>query len=389
MNDMDLQQALRVKDEPSRCGPSQGQPGPAPVDSAGWTVGAVETPAGSVSQVATRLSRSDRLRAIAVRLGIGRMSYAVAPVLYAAGSPGPQSPVLVSANYKLSFDRLRQELVGLDAWILVLDTKGINVWCAAGKGTFGTDEIVRLVEESHLSQVVGHRTLIVPQLGAPGVAAHEVKERSGFRVVYGPVRASDISAFLAAGMKALPAMRRVRFGLGDRLAVAPMALVGGGKRAVVLAACLLVLAGLGRGGYDVGLAASAGLRAALLVLLAFVGGAMFAPILLPWLPGRMFSTKGAVVGLALACGAALLGLIPSPPGKVEEGKASAGPAGRMEIWAWLLVMPAIAAFLAMDFTGASTYTSLSGVRREIRRAVPLQAAAGVVGLGLWIAARFV
>ena len=202
MNDLDLKQALRVEDEPSCCGPSQGGPGPAPVDSAGWTIGTVETPAGAVSQVATRLSRSDRLGAIAVRLGIRRMGYAVAPGLYAAGSPGEQSPVLVSANYKLSFDHLRRELGGLDAWILVLDTKGVNVWCAAGKGTFGTDEIVGRVEESHLSQVVGHRALIVPQLGAPGVAAHEVKELSGFRVVYGPVRASDISAFLAAGMKA-------------------------------------------------------------------------------------------------------------------------------------------------------------------------------------------
>ena len=178
-------------------------------------------------------------------------------------------------------------------------------------------------------------------------------------------------------MKAAADMRRVRFGLGDRLAVVPMELVGGGKRAVVLAACLLVLSGLGRGGYDVGLMASAGLRAALLVLVAFVGGALFAPILLPWLPGRMFSTKGAVVGLALACGAALLGVIPS-----------AGLGGKMAIWAWILTMPAIAAFLAMNFTGASTYTSLSGMRREMRRAMPLQAAAGVVGLGLWIAARF-
>jgi len=66
-----------------------------------------------------------------------RMSYAISPGLYAVGNPTKESDVFVSANYKLSFDVLRRELKGFNAWILVLDTKGINVWCAAGKGTFG------------------------------------------------------------------------------------------------------------------------------------------------------------------------------------------------------------------------------------------------------------
>ncbi len=56
---------------------------------------------------------------------------------------------------------------------------------------------------------------------------------------------------------------------------------------------------------------------------------------------------------------------------------------------WLVVMTAGSSFLAMNFTGASTYTSLSGVRREMRVAVPLQIAGAAVGLGLWLLARFV
>ncbi len=103
----------------------------------------------------------------------------------------PTSPqVLVSANYKMSFDRLRQALSGLDLWILVIDTKGINVWCAAGKGTFGTEELVGRIAQVGLGDVVKGRGLILPQLGAPGVAANEVLKRTGFKVVYGPVRAS-------------------------------------------------------------------------------------------------------------------------------------------------------------------------------------------------------
>jgi len=86
----------------------------------------------------------------------------------------------------------------MNVWLLVLDTKGVNVWCAAGKGTFGTDELVRSIQAANLKQVVRHRDLVLPQLGATGVAAHEVKRATGFSVHYGPVRARDIQAYLAA-----------------------------------------------------------------------------------------------------------------------------------------------------------------------------------------------
>ena len=343
-----------------------------------WLTGWLNTPAGRTPQVATKLSWADLAGAARIRLTIGRMRYAIEPGLYAVGSPTPDSPVLVSANYKLSFDHLRREVAGIDSWIVVLDTKGINVWCAAGRGTFGTAEIVSRIEATGLAGVVSHRRLIVPQLGAPGVAAHEVKKQSGFRVVYGPVRAKDIPAFLEAGMQATPEMRRVRFDLVDRLVVVPVELVMGWRYPVIAALCLFLLAGLGRNGYDRALAASDGLRAALLVLASFVGGGALTPMLLPWLPGRAFATKGAIVGLLMAACAAGLGLVPAE---------SLG--GKMELAAWFLLMPTIAAFFAMNFTGASTYTSLSGVRKEMRLAVPAQIAGGLIGLGLWMAGRFV
>jgi len=368
------------KDSASCCCCASGPKPSQPREEAGGLlgfVGGVDTPVGRVPQVATSLSRADRLGTLGVRLAIRRMRYAVEPGLYAVGAPGPEAPVLLSANYKLSFDRLRQELGGLDAWILVLDTKGINVWCAAGKGTFGTDEVVRRVEAAQLAEIVSHRTLIAPQLGAPGVAAHEVKKRSGFRVVYGPVRAEDIGAFLEAGMQATPAMRRVRFDLRDRLAVVPVEIVLGARHAFLAAGCLFLLGGLTRGGYDSALAVTHGGRAALLVLLAFLGGAVLTPALLPCLPGRAFSIKGAVAGLVLAGLGVAAGWIPT-----------LGVAGRLEAASWLLLMPAAAAFLAMNFTGASTYTSLSGVLLEVRTAGRIQLAAGAAGLVLWLAARF-
>ncbi|MCX5752309.1 MAG: mercury methylation corrinoid protein HgcA [Candidatus Krumholzibacteria bacterium] len=339
-----------------------------------WVDGSLHTDAGDVPRVRTILSASDRLGSMKARWGIGRMDYRVTPGLYATGNPSAESPVLVSANYKMSFDRLRAVLHGRDAWILVLDTDGINVWCAAGKGTFGTDEIVRRVQSAALDRIVSHRTLIVPQLGAPGVSAHGVRRSCGFRVVYGPVRAADLPAFLDAGLKAQPEMRRVKFDLGDRVVLIPVEMVSGGRYALLVAAGLLLLGGLSSGGYSLAGVRTIGLTGAGLVLGAFLCSAVLGPVLLPWLPGRAFSVKGAVLGLVL------IGALIAGGGLTDS---------RLHVAAWVFMVPTIASFIVMNFTGASTYTSLSGVVREMHFAVPAQIAGAVVGFGLWLTGLFV
>jgi hypothetical protein len=361
-----------------RCGPAE-KDASAPVPENDAITGeCIETSVGAIPRVGTELTFADLLGGWKVRWGIGRSGYRVEPGLYAAGSPTVESPVLVSANYKLSFDRLRSELGGLDAWILVLDTRGVNVWCAAGKGTFGTDELVERVGAVGLDRVVSHRTLILPQLGAPGVAAHDVKKRSGFRVVYGPVRARDLRMFLSNGTKADPAMRLVRFRLWDRAVQVPVDLVGSAKYLLAAAVLFLLLSGLGPGGYSAARVLTAGLPSVGLLVGAYIGGIVAAPLLLPWLPGRAFSAKGAWVGFAAASALVVYRLIYPRPFE-----------GLITVVAWVLIIPAIASFLAMNFTGSSTYTSLSGVKREMRVAVPIQIVAVAVGLGLWITGLFV
>ena len=146
----------------------------------------IEPNRAKIEQTTSRLSLANTWDHWLARWAVNRDGHRVEPGLYALGQPGPQSPVFVTANYTLSFDALRSALSGQDAYLLVLDTQGINVWCAAGKGTFGTDELIRQIEASGLDQVVAHRKLILPQLGAPGIAAHEVKRRSGFSVAIRP-----------------------------------------------------------------------------------------------------------------------------------------------------------------------------------------------------------
>ena len=169
----------------------------------------LETPAGRVPVIATALGPADRVGAWKARWGIGRMSYLVPPGLYAVGAPGPRDPVLVTANYKMSYDLVRSELAGRNAWLLVLETNGINVWCAAGKGTFGTGELVARIEASRLAKVVEHRQLILPLLGAPGVSAHEVGARTGFTVRFAAIEARDIPRYLDGGMRTTPEMREL------------------------------------------------------------------------------------------------------------------------------------------------------------------------------------
>ena len=334
-----------------------------------WEVGRVETPAGRVPRVATRWTRRDRLGAVAVRWNIGRRNYTVEPGLYAVGCPTAESPLLATANYKLSFDTLREALDGLDAWILVLDTQGINVWCAAGKGTFGTEELVQRMAVTAVARVVSHATVLLPQLAGPGVASHEVRRRTGFQVVYGPVRASDLAAFLRDGRRATPAMRRVRFTLRDRLAVVPVEIVQRFVPALLIMLAFSLAVGVGRHGYRLAVTQWPGIAVA--VWTNFLAGIVLTPALLPWLPGRSFALKGAEVGVATG---ALLWLF--------------GRHGVMEGIAVGLLSVAACSFLGLMFTGSTPYTSASGVRREMRWAMPLQVMAAAAGLVLWLMARW-
>lgn len=311
-----------------------------------WITAEIASGLAKVPVVSTRLTFQDIFSSWKARWGIGRMSYAIKPGLYAVGQPNAKSPVLVTANYKMSFDRVRCALTGIDTWLLALDTKGINVWCAAGKGTFGTDELVERIEEHGLDQVVSHRQVILPQLGAPGIAAHEVLRRSGFRVIYGPVRASDIKVFLESNMKATQEMRTVNFTLLDRLVLIPVEL----SAAVIYLGLLIVVASaLKVLGAPVvwtrGLMASLG---------ALLSGIIIVPILLPFIPGRAFVWKGWFTGVLYTL--ALILLLPI--------------AGLWQQLAYIFLLPPIAGFAALNFTGASTYTSLSGVEREVKIAIP-------------------
>jgi hypothetical protein len=276
--------------------------------------------------------------------------------------------VLVSANYKMSFDALRKELKGINAWILVLDTKGVNVWCAAGKGTFGSLELVKRSMLVKLDEVVSHRNLIVPQLGAPGIAAHIVKKYAKYKVIYGPVEARDIKAFLDNGMKADEKQRTVEFGLIKRLEVTGIEFVTALEIFLGISAVAVLAAGFTKTGFSI----SAGLAAASYFIAAMFITALSATVIpaafLPVIPGRMFSVKGAITGLVCSGIFVLLAPTLSPFSKASI----------------VLLSSAISSFVFMNYTGTSTFTSLTGVRKEIAVSAPVMIIAAIIGLALQI-----
>jgi hypothetical protein len=326
-----------------------------------WIIGEISTSQGKVPQISTKLNFTDTWGTCKVRFGVNRMNYKINPGLYAVGTPDNTSPVLVTANYKLTFDSLRKELEGLKVWIMVLDTKGINVWCAAGKGTFGTKELVNRISKVKLSQIVSHKTVILPQLGASGISAHQVTKLSGFKVVYGPVRAEAIKEFLKAAMNASEEMREVRFNIIDRAVLTPIEVVGTFKLAILVFGIMFLINLLAANPFGV------------IDFYAFTGalllGCVVTPILLPWIPVRPFAAKGLIVGLIWAISVNIINGWPAIPSY-----------GVLKAIAYLLILPAVAAYYAMNFTGSSTYTSFSGVIKEMKIAVP----AIVISIGLGI-----
>jgi hypothetical protein len=309
----------------------------------------INKPEPAVNQTTSELTFADHFIHFLARLGINRSKYRINPGLYSLGQPTADSPVFVTANYVLSFDALRTSLANVDCYILVLDTKGINVWCAAGKGTFGTEELTNRIEITSLNQVVKHRKLILPQLGAPGVAAHEIKKSTGFHVVYGPVRAYDIPEYLKI-LEATPEMRRVTFNLKNRLLLIPVEIVSLLIPLLIITTILYFLAGLFT---SIGVAA------------AILAGVVLFPILLPWIPTHNFSSKGFILGGIVALPFALSNILVT----LESAWWQIGA----WILVYILVLPPITAYLSLNFTGATTFTSRSGVKREIYKYIPIMA----------------
>jgi hypothetical protein len=314
-----------------------------------WIISIKDTSAGMIPIISSIFDINDVIGGIKVRWGYGRMNYDIKPGLYGIGDPDAGSPVFVTANYKLTFDKLRRDLEGINGWILVLDTKGVNVWCAAGKGTFGTAELIKRIYLSKIDLVVNHRNLILPQLGAVGVSAHQIRDKTGFKVIYGPVRSADIRSFIKNNFTKTNEMKRVDFNLRERLVVSPIEFIISLKFILLF----LFISGI------LSIIASREITNKIILdflpfLFAFLTGIFLFPVLLPIIPGRSFALKGYILGIVLTSL-----IIIFFTNTITANISS------------FLILPVITSYLALNFTGASTFTSLNGTKLEVKIALPV------------------
>ncbi len=312
----------------------------------------------------------------AVRCRLGRFGAhsRVAPGLYALSRPDDASSVLVTASYRLSFDLLRKDLRGLSCWILVLDTRGLGVGCAAAGGLFSTDEVVTRVKASRLERVVEHRTLILPRLAAGSVDPEQVRRGTGFEVHFGPGRSSDVASHIRRAPAEASPPGVEDFSVLDRLALTPVEVgLSLTRWFPVFAFAALILAGLGPEGVGLGRALSGAWPLLLLGLTSVVCGSLFAPVFPTFgLPVPYF-VRGWALGAAGT--AVLLGGIGL--------RSFMDPSLLLACGAFF---PAASAFHAVRFTAAAPAAAGPLLRRETRAFLPFGVAAGIltcVGIVFW------
>lgn len=297
----------------------------------------------SVPFISTELSFIDRWETVKVRLGINRDDYKVPTGLYGIGNPKIDSDILVTCNYKLTFDQLRNDLKNQDLWLLILDTKGVNVWCAAGKGTFSSKELIYQLDKWKVKELLKNNRIILPQLGAPSIEPHKIKKIYGVDIEYGPIRSSDFISYKESDYQATSKMRLVSFNLRDRMVLTPLEFINHFKYFLYSLVIVFILNVLGFG-IDFIVVAP--------VLLSLIVGTFLFPMLLPFLPFRSFSLNGMLLGVPIT---AMI---------VWGENVFRMPSSIFLKLGYAIINLCLVSYLSFNFTGSTTFTSLSGVKIE-------------------------
>lgn len=320
-------------------------------------LGEITTEAGNIDIIDTEIKQIDKRKNIGILFGWKRDNYMIKPGIYAIGNPKPSSPVIVSCNYKYTFDSVRKELKGVDCWLLILNTFGVNVWCAAGKGTFGTQELIRRISAVKLDKITNHKALILPQLGATGVNSHEVRKATGYRIIFGPVEAKDLKDFINNRFKATEEMRRVSFNFQDRLKLTPLEFIQSMKYYFVALIILVITNLITLRSFD--LAFTRSIYQSIPFMIGIAIAAIAFPLLLPVLPFRSFSLNGVLLGILFAIPIMLF----KDVFFISENL--------LWIISYMSLLITMMANITLSFTGSTTYTSFSGVLKETLWTIPI------------------
>jgi len=145
----------------------------------------------------------------------------IEPGIYKSGNPNKESPLIATSNYEYTYIKLLRDLKGIDAWVLCIDSDGINVWCAARGGDFENKQLIEALEATKIEHLVNTKTLILPQLSAGGISVPSLPKLANnfpFKVKYGPVWSKDLPDYLKMRPKTKPkSMKIANFSLKHRI----------------------------------------------------------------------------------------------------------------------------------------------------------------------------
>ena len=150
------------------------------------------------------------------------IGFSTEPTLIKVGNPNEMSPVLLTCNFNITVKRVLKALKGLDCYLLVAPSNGINVWCGACGDDFHTDSVLSIIKTSGINDLVKHKNLILPQLSAPGIDPVEIKKKTGWNVKFGPVYIKDIHKYLENNFTKSKKQSIIRFTLSKRAEMANM-----------------------------------------------------------------------------------------------------------------------------------------------------------------------
>lgn len=272
-----------------------------------------------------------------------KRTYVVEPGLFFTGPRYDQSsPLLVTANYRLTVFSLLRHLKGRTVRMLIIDTEGINVWCSSGKQRFNVEEIRKQIDryETELLTDQKRLELILPKLALSGVTIQALR-KAGIKPVIGPVYAKNLPAYLDHPPYRDQKTAKVEFGVVSRLFTWLPGFVQTGVYFVYAALVfrtLLIPAPIW-----------------LLLILAMIIVTAY-PLLFPWLPGRLFAIKGLWLAGVISIGLSVYYFL----GDVEV----------FDLFLGIVFTFATGLFFALSYTGNSAVSNYTSVRKETARFLP-------------------
>jgi len=121
----------------------------------------------------------------------------VQPGIYEINSPKPESPVLVTTNFSITYFAVANEVEGsgLPAWLVVTDAEGMSVLTAWAAGKFDAERIAKAIKSFNVADKVSKKRVVLP--GHVAVLSGELEEElSDWEIRVGPREAVDLPAFM-------------------------------------------------------------------------------------------------------------------------------------------------------------------------------------------------